>query len=56
MSTHYLADLITVFQTAGWMLATFALPLGLWALGCAAIKSVGPQRRQAPGAQKGRNL
>lgn len=51
----YLADLIIIFKTAGWMLATFALPLGLWAVCCAAIKSVGPGVRST-GPQKGRYL
>lgn len=38
----YLADLIIIFKTAGWMLATFAAPLVLWAVCCAAIKSASP--------------
>ena len=54
--SHYLADLIIILQTAGWMLATFALPLVLWAVCCAAIKSVSPRSWQMRGLKKGRNL
>lgn len=51
----YARDLLTILQTAGWMLAIFAAPLGLWAIFCAAIKSVSPDRITSR-AQKGRNL